>query len=272
MADLYSGERSSHGGNSDAAAPGEAYAPSEPGDVGEQGSRGVGGVFRTDQRARVIGNKFDTPKSGLFTYDVIHGRLGDLQFSVSRDDRMSPHEAGEKLRLLHEYFGVASESDEILYGFDRALMFCHTLNSGSILVPGRAKFSLPGAKAEFDFSKVRNFLDADMRRFFRAYADFTMTVNKQVLEAYARNPHNEHVQENFGLLKAVAADRNLHRYPYLAHDSADACLELNLSERMAVNASKAAVVSAGPNAVDGTKPKFAIKSADGLNSTNGERY
>jgi len=250
--------------------------PSDVGDddvVGVSGAAssrlpaGSKGVFHKDTTVNLKGRgrvKYDPRK---YKYDVLRGQGANLPFEATKDDRMSAADAGEMLHRLHVTFGVDRETEAVLNAFDRAVFFCHTVNGGSTLMPGRSVFSVPGQTAEFSFATVRDVLGVDQRRFFRAYADDIAEVNLQVLRDY--DPYDPVKAEQWGWLVSIAEERGLSRYPQLCHDSADACLRLSVTERAAVAASKALVISTSNNSADRLKTSGRVQSADKYDSTVG---
>jgi len=202
-----------------------------------------------------------------FKYDVTRGKGLNLGFETTRDDRMSASEAGEMLHRIHGLEGIAAESEGVLRAFDKALFFCHTVNGGSVLAPGRAKFTVPGVTREFSYENIRDILGVHQRRFFRAYADEITEVNLEVLRDY--DPHDPVSSEQWGWLVQVAYERGLNRYPQFAHDSADACVKMSPTERAAVAASKVMVISTSNNSADRFKANSRVASADAFDSTVG---
>lgn len=231
--------------------------------------RGNPGVFRQEGRAAMLKGR---PPVGhdprKFKYDVTRGMGANLGFEATKDDRMSAAEAGDMLDRIHRVEGVDREVEGFLRAFDKALFFCHTVNGGSVLAPGRANFSIPGASQVFSYEKIRDMLGVDQRRFFRAYADDIADVNKEVLRDY--DPYDPVSAEQWGWLMQVAYDRGLHRFPHLAHDSADACLKVSPAERAALSASKVLVISTSNNSADRLKANSRVASADGFDSTVGK--
>lgn len=201
-----------------------------------------------------------------FRYDMYRAQATKVAFAVSRDDRMSAEEAGNKLHEIHEMFGISHLEEHVLKAFDDALFFYHTLNSASTLQPGRAKVWIAGNP--FDMQEVVTKLGTDNRRFFRAYADEIKEVNKAVLADY--DPYDSVKAEKHGWLMQVALERGIHRHPYLAHDSADACINLNIGERIAIANSKKLVISTSINAVDRANANSRVNSGRGYDSTNND--
>lgn len=170
--------------------------------------------------------------------DAMAARLRDFKVIVTRDDRMPVLEAKAALDRLRERARVYEEENavEAAARHDAALWFCHTVNGASTLNPGRSTFGATDTLGGFSYGDVMRQLGPDARRFFRAYADDITEVNRKVLADLDLNDPAS--VENYGWLLEVAATRGISKYPYLAHDSADACLYLNTSERAAVIASK----------------------------------
>lgn len=248
--------------------------PSVPDDDHQQGTQsgnmGARAVFRSDGgTAALKGVRKPVYDRRKFNYDVVRGKAAGLAFETSKDDRMSAVEAGAMLERLHRVFGVSREVEAILHAFDNGMFFCHTVNGGSVLTPGRSTFRVPGVTEPFSYSQVRDVLGVDQRRFFRAFADEISEVNKGVINAY--DPQDAVKAEQWGWLMQVAHERGLSRYPHLAHDSADACLSLSPAERVAVAASKALVISSSNNSADRLKANSRVQSADNYDSTVGER-
>lgn len=173
--------------------------------------------------------------------------LNDVKVVVSRDDRMPSGEAARTLDLVQARFGAVG-SAQIRERFTAALWLCHTVNGSSTLMPGRSTFSVPDLVGQIDYGDVIKLLGVNARRFFRSYADDIADVNRRTLSAH--DPGDPVAVENWSWIMGVAATRGLARYPYLAHDSADACLHLNLAERAALAASKVAVLSAVTSTAD----------------------
>jgi len=228
-----------------------------------------GGVYRKEEGGVTLkgrGPLVHDPRK--FRYDVVRGRGAARNFEVSREDRLSADQAGEMLHRLHVVFGVDRENPDLLDAFDRGLFFCHTVNSGSTVTPGRGDFSIPGVTQKFTYAAVRDVLGTDMRRFFRAYADEITTVNREVLKKY--DPYDVVSAEKWGWLQQVAFDRGMQRHPHLSHDSADACLQLDPSERAALASSKVSVLARVQNAPDRLNANSRVSTADGYNSTIGQ--
>jgi len=239
------------------------------GDNGKEPSETSGGIFREDTKAGKLKGrapaKYDPRK---FKYDAVRGRAANLAFDVSKEDRMSPVEGGRMLHRIHQLMGIDRESEGILRAFDRAVFFCHTVNGASVVGPGRAVFSVPGHTEEFRWADVKKVLNVDERRFFRCYADDVTEVNREIIDEY--DPYDPPKAERYGQLMQVAYARGLHRFPWLAHDSADACMIVNASERAALAASKTLVISTSNNSADRMVANNRVTSADGWDSTVGE--
>lgn len=228
-----------------------------------------GGIFTEDVGGpTLVGRGPVAPDRRKFRYDVLRGKGEGVGFEATKDDRMSAEEAGEMLHRIHQRLGVDRELEGVLRAFDAGMFFCHTVNGGSTLAPGRAKFRVPGVSTDFDFGMIRDLLGVDQRRFFRAFADDIAEVNKAVLRSY--DPYDPVSVEHRGWLMQVASERVLSRYPHLAHDSADACLSLSPSERAALAASKVQVISTSNNAADRLSGNNRTKSADNYDSTVGK--
>lgn len=209
------------------------------------------------------GKRFDARK--YRHYDKLAGMSASpVQWHVTKDDRMDAVTAGEKLHEIHQMYGIAREQPEVIEAFNNSLFFCHTLNSGSVLQPGRSKLIVKNN--EFDFAEVVRKLGVDLRRFFRAFADDVARVNSAVLEQY--NPQDIESTEKHTWLMEVAADRGLIRHPHLAHDSSEKVSHLTPGERAAVAASKQGVFATIINAADRHTSNARMTTSDDYDSTN----
>lgn len=214
------------------------------------GSGGFGrGLHKAMPKKEQIGRAIVQWDERKFGHDRFAARAGNPVFwHVSKDDRMTATEAGRWLNRIHEMYGVQREEPEIVEAFNNSLFFCHTVNSGSTLQPARSTLTIKGT--EFPFIHVVEVLGNDIRRFFRAYADDVKEVNQSVLDNY--DPNDWVSKEKHSWLVQVAAERNLLRYPHLAHDSSDKCLMLTPVEQAALAASKAGVFANIVNMADRT--------------------
>jgi len=239
---------------------------------GSATSRGSAGLVREAESATSgFGRGPIEQDKRKYKYDTYRARGVKVAFSVTRDDRMSAEQAGDTLHRIHTVLGIDKVEEHLLMAFDRALFFAHTVNSGSVLQPGRARIyveQLPGDATQFDYNNILTLLGQDVRRFFRAYADDIMEVNKAVLAAY--DPYDHIAAEQHGWLMQVATERGLQRYAYLAHDSADACINVNTAERLALINSKREVLSSVVNSVDRARGNPRVQTADGFDSTTGQ--
>lgn len=195
-----------------------------------------------------------------FVHDDTGISQGAVRFSVTRDDRMDVSHARDTLERVRISLGIKRGvvHDSVVASFDAALWFCHTVNGASRLNPGRSKFSAPGLTEEFDYLDVLDMLGTDARRFFRTFADDIVEVNKRVLAEY--DPYDYESVDKYSWLMEVAVGKGLVQYPYLAHDSADACLRLTLPERDALARSKLLVLSNVTNVADQIQSNCRFKS------------
>lgn len=162
-----------------------------------------------------------------------------VQFTATKADRLDADEAGDVLHKIHTALGIDREDEARLAAFDAALWWQHTINGASILQDGRGSLTVGGM--EFDISDCLSMIgESQLRRFFRAYADDILEVNRGVLAGYS--PYDLVAAEKHGQLMQVAAARGLHKYPELAFDAADACNHISLDARRALQASKAMVI------------------------------
>lgn len=229
---------------------------------------GPSGLTEHVKREKRIGRKRPTFDPRKLRHDVFAARGADaVVWHVSRDDRMEAMEAGDALEGILRMFGLAKEKPAVVQSFIDAMLFCHTVNSGSTLQPGRSKMFVAGTA--FDFMEVVRFLGVDLRRFFRAYADETRRVNQRVLDEYENDSFEN--RERYEWLMEVAMDRGLFRHPDLAHDSSDKCSGLTAEERSSLATSKTGVFSRIVNAADQVTSNSRVATADGYNSTLGER-
>jgi len=162
-----------------------------------------------------------------------------VSFSATKVDRLDAEEAGDVLHRIHVMLGIEAESEERLFGFDCALWWQHILNGASIMQPGRGVMVVDGMSYDIH-DCLRAIGAAQLRRFFRAFADDIVDVARGVLRGY--DPYDVVAAEKHGQLMQVATSRGLHKYPEYAFDAADACLQMSLEARRAVLASKALVL------------------------------
>lgn len=188
-----------------------------------------------------------TPDTRKYKYDVIRAIASQpVSFSVTKEDRMDASEAGALMHRLHQELGIDKVDERRIHGFNQALFFQHTINGASMLQRGQGRLVVDGHTFAYDV--ILRVLGGQARRFFRAYADDIAEVNRFVLQSVSSYDYDS--VDKHGQLLQVAAERGLHKFPYLAHDSADACLTLSLEERRAVIASKRHVLMTGKNSVD----------------------
>jgi len=175
-----------------------------------------------------------------YRYDRMRALASDpVQFTATKADRLDADEAGEVLHSVHVALGIEKEAEARLAAFDAALWWQHTINGASIMQDLRGCLTVGGM--EFDISEcLRMVGERRLRRFFRAYADDILEVNRGVLAEYS--PYDFVAAEKYGQLMQVAAARGLHKYPELAFDAADACCGISLDARRALLASKALVL------------------------------
>lgn len=184
--------------------------------------------------------------------------MAPVTFGASRADRLDATEAGELLHRIHTLVGVDSEPENVLVAFDKALFFEHTINGASLLQPGRGSLSV--GSSTFELSIVKTALGVDQRRFFRTFADEIASANREVLDAY--DPYDPVTVERHGQLIQVAVERGLQKYPYLAHDSSDACLTISVEERIALMGSKRVVLESSVNNVDKMTPRVSASAGN----------
>jgi len=115
-------------------------------------------------------------------------------------------------------------------------------------------------------AEVDRVLGVDKRRFYRAFADVTVEVNKEVLASY--DPYNPVSSEMYGWLQQAASDRGLHKYPYLAHDTADSATKLSAHERVALTVSKERAIP-GVNNTDRAFHTERVVSSSGFGAASG---
>jgi len=247
---------------------GESYVGEDlyAGASASRGATGVAGLTsKVDRGKEPLGRDLHRVDSRKIRYDVLGARKeGIVRWHVEPNDRMSAVEAGDKLEGIYRMLGVAKENPGVLHAVFEAIMFAHTLNSGSVLQPGRSDFTVGGTA--FSFAEVIKFLGVDTRRFFRAYADEIREINDRVLKDVDYGD-SESVDRRDWLL-GVAADRGLSRFPDLAHDSSDKCVLLP-AERVAVANAKVSVFSTIVNSVDSMNANSRAMTADKFDSTNG---
>lgn len=186
-----------------------------------------------------------------YRYDTVRGaQLPQVPWSASKADRMDALDAGDMLNSIHEMFNIDREREDRIKAFDEALWFQHTINGASQLQPGRGAIVVDGQA--FDIQAITDKLGIDARRFFRAFADDIAEVNRAVLDAY--DPYDEVSCEKAGIIRSVAEARGLRKFPYLAHDSSDACVRTSVEERNAILVAKRYYLPQRVNAVDALPP------------------
>jgi len=175
-----------------------------------------------------------------FKYDRTRAMMQPpVQFTSTKTDRLDADEAGGVLHRIHEALAIDKEEENRILAFDNALWWQHTLNGASILQPGRGTLTVGGM--QFDISECLKMIgESQLRRFFRAYADEIVEVNRTVIAEY--DPYNFVAAEKYGQLMQVAVTRGLHKFPEYAFDAADACLNMSVDVRRAVLASKSFVI------------------------------
>lgn len=182
-----------------------------------------------------------------YKYDVLRAQtMGPVSFSVSKEDRMDAVAAGALLHKIHVELGIDRAPENKIRAFDHALFFQHTINGASMLQQGDGHIVV--GEDSFSCDIILRLLGENPRRFFRAYADDIADVNRGIMQDVSS--FDPVAMEKFGQLEQVAVTRGLQKYPYLAHDSADACLKLSLEQRRALIASKRHILMTGLNMVD----------------------
>lgn len=202
-----------------------------------------------------------------FPFDVGGAELVDVRsWSVTKADRMSAAEAGAKLQDLLRMFKIERHDPEICAAFFESLVFCMAVNSSSVLTPDRATFSVRGTT--FKFLEVVFYLREDLRRFFRAYADETV----EILRALLAHPdqHDYAIRDKCDLIRSVALDRGLTRFPHLIADNAEMCTNLPTVEHTAITSAKASKLEEVINVADRLRTGSNPKTYRSYDSTNGE--
>lgn len=198
----------------------------------------------------------------LIKYDLVGGRnRSGVGFSVPRFDRMSAEDAGELLHGLHCKFGIQNCTEEVLWAFDKALFFNHTINGASPVQPGEKDMIIDDPNSGQISIPMREIIDElgfNARRFFRAFADLVTEANREVIEE--RDPEDQNSVDRYDQLMQVAFQRGMVRYPELSHDSADACTRLTLEERATVLASKAKVLANSSKTAQETNPYYKVET------------
>lgn len=201
---------------------------------------------------KVLGGKAAmTYDSRIFTHDRVAARADPLQWTIGKDDRLTAGEAAEALLRLKRAAGIDRANSNVEEAFIDALCFSHSVNSGSVLQPGRGNLDIAGFHP-VPFIKVVEILGTDFRRFFRTIANETRRVNRKIIEE-AYKVDDIVAQEKYQWLMEVAFERGLHRFPHLAHDSSNACWDLTPEERSAVAVAKYFSIDQKVNAADTPK-------------------
>lgn len=214
-----------------------------PGFVGAYSRNSVAPVYKR-------GKAIPTIDPALYPFNVVAGSRSGNSIVVGRDDRMSPKEASVMMRKVYECFGIEREPHEFLYDFTQALFLTHALNGASVLGPGRAEFVVGGT--EFHYGEIVKILGGDLRRFFRAYADDISRALSSALKNH--DPASHDSVRLVGQIRHIAASRGLMQFPYLIHDSADACNRLSPAEVAAVLHAKNFVLRSVQGTPEGMAP------------------
>lgn len=221
------------------------------------GASGVAteGVTRSAASTRGYGRGPVAVDPRKFRYDRTRGKaMPTIAYGVSKADRLDASEAGDLLHRIHCAVGIENEPENVIVAFDKALFFEHTVNGASLLQPGRGFLSV--GQSVFELGPIKSMLGNDQRRFFRAYADDIVVVNREVIAAY--DPYDPVTSEMHGQLMQVAMERGLQKYPHLAHDSSDAGVRLSMEERSALMVSKRSVLESAPNNVDKVQQRVSV--------------
>jgi hypothetical protein len=214
------------------------------------------GITREVRQKEVFGRR-PIVDSRIFRHDVLEARASPpVSWHLTKDDRLPAEEVGDKLQEIYKMFGVQYATPAEIEAVNDAILFAHTINSGSVLQPGRSKVKIKGN--EFQYLDVVEFLGTDLRRFYRTLADDVRRVNKKVLAGRA-DADNIEAQERYQWLIEVARDRDLSRYPDLAHDSSGACWGLTPNESAAISAAKKGVFSSILNTADTISSNSRVK-------------
>lgn len=186
-----------------------------------------------------------------FNYDVVNAyKSKKIDSYAPVANKMSPQEAAKKLDLLHEAARIHDQPEDVLWAFDRALFLQHAFNGASVAQPERGEIVVEAKDADnndvrLDMADVLRILGVDSRRFFRAYADVTADILRDILEKY--DPDDLQMVDDYGRIQTIAVQRGLMNYKYLIHDSADACVNLSPEEVVAVLESKQRVLTTSSN-------------------------
>lgn len=210
----------------------------------------------------------------------INGALAKpLAVGFTTDSAMSVDEASQTMKMLFQRLSLNHELDGVQFHFISAMLLCMAVNSTSVLVPGRATFKVGNSTFDY-FSDVVSPLGADVRRFFRAYADVTKIELQNLRSKYSLGPRDSSDEENeaYGYVSEmwasvlrVADARGLSRAPHLIHDTSEYCTGLTVTERSLIANSKTAVLSntsSGPgNPVDNARLQSRAPSNKGYDTT-----
>lgn len=187
----------------------------------------------------------------MIRYDRLAARSAPpVRWHVTKDDRMPAEEVGRMFEALYKAYGIVGAAPSDLEAFHEAINFCHTINSGSVLQPGRSVVIIRGNR--LSYATVLEVLGNQLRQFYRALANEVRETNRRVLEG-VKNKDDIEAQEKYAWLMEVASDRGLLRHPDLCHDSSSAVWTLRPHERAALESSKAGVFSTLVNNADAMK-------------------
>jgi len=171
------------------------------------------------------------------SFDYASAVKKPMTYAATSDSVMPLDEFLLKQEAVFKAAKVMGKSAEYKMAFMKGMALCQALNSASVMQPGRASFYVQGDQYNF-FDNVVYVLDQDTRRFFRASADFTRQVLRDVLTRRGEAELDDVVAQ----IDAIAHKRGLMRMSDLIHDSAEACSLLTVTERSALMVSKKLVL------------------------------
>jgi hypothetical protein len=187
----------------------------------------------------------------LLPFDLDQGRREIVPYGASASRSMEGAEAKGLLRKILQFANVDMKTEGIQLAFLDAMLLAHVKNGASQLTTERAIFYVGSGENRVEFNyflQVVDVLGSDLRRFFRAYANYTKDMLDKWLKMKGSDSYE--VRRHIDDIMWVAHDRGISREPSYCFDSADACSGLTPYLRNLIAVSKAAVLAKGVNNVD----------------------
>lgn len=230
------------------------------------GGGGRGGDTRVLQEQGVQGGNMFGPstlarRNKRLPYDLMDALSEGEKIVVETTSNavMPISEAGARLNGLFLHCGLGGASPGMKHAFHMAILLANAKNSSSIAQPNRAVIRIPGVDQINYHADVLAYLGDDSRRFFRAYAEEMVMHLKAIRTAFEQG--DEDYRADIEELDVVARGRGLERFKHLVGDGSEFCPGLSSAEYLAVERSKAIVLSNTTNAVDNARVYRAPRSS-----------